>query len=113
MAEFGSGFSELLVVFGGSGDENPCTLFACYQGIWAQRRVRSRLVSSERRVCKLSVPLCSAHPTMEHAQVETDPAYVDTSVRRWQKLTGGSARHAASGRSFDDLAREAEVANAA
>ena len=45
--------------------------------------------------------------------LELDPAYVDTSVRRWQKLTGGSARHAASGRSFDDLAREAEVANAA
>ena len=45
--------------------------------------------------------------------LELDPAYVDTSVRRRQKLTGGSARHAASGRSFDDLAREAEVANAA
>jgi DNA modification methylase len=45
--------------------------------------------------------------------MELDPAYVDTSVRRWQKLTGGSARHAASGRTFDDLAREAEVANAA
>jgi DNA modification methylase len=45
--------------------------------------------------------------------MELDPAYVDTSVRRWQKLTGGSARHAASGRSFDDLAREAEAANAA
>jgi DNA modification methylase len=45
--------------------------------------------------------------------MELDPAYVDTSVRRWQKLTGGSARHAATGRSFDDLAREAEVANAA
>src|SRR6201997_257852 len=45
--------------------------------------------------------------------MELDPAYVDTSVRRWQKLPGGSARHAASGRSFDDLAREAEVANAA
>jgi DNA modification methylase len=45
--------------------------------------------------------------------LELDPAYVDTIVRRWQALTGGSARHAASGRSFDDLAREAEVANAA
>jgi DNA modification methylase len=45
--------------------------------------------------------------------MELDPAYVDTSIRRWQKLTGGSARHAESGRSFDDLAREAEVANAA
>jgi DNA modification methylase len=45
--------------------------------------------------------------------LELDPAYVDTIVRRWQALTGGKARHAASGRSFDDLAREAEVANAA
>ena len=45
--------------------------------------------------------------------LELDPAYVDTIIRRWQALTGGSARHAASGRSFDDLAREAEVADAA
>src|ERR1700680_3575760 len=45
--------------------------------------------------------------------LELDPLYVDTIVRRWQALTGGSARHAASGRSFDDLAREAEAANAA
>jgi DNA modification methylase len=45
--------------------------------------------------------------------MELDPGYVDTIVRRWQALTGGSARHAASGRSFDDLAREAEAANAA
>jgi len=45
--------------------------------------------------------------------LELDPGYVDTIVRRWEAMTGGSARHAASGRSFDDLAREAEVANAA
>jgi DNA modification methylase len=45
--------------------------------------------------------------------LELGPVYVDTIVRRWQRLTGGSARHAASGRSFDDLARQAEAANAA
>jgi DNA modification methylase len=45
--------------------------------------------------------------------LELDPAYVDTIIRRWQTLTGESARHAASGRSFDDLAREAEAADAA
>jgi DNA modification methylase len=45
--------------------------------------------------------------------LELDPGYVDTIVRRWQKLSGGSALHGISGRSFDDLAREAEVANAA
>jgi DNA modification methylase len=45
--------------------------------------------------------------------MELDPGYVDTIIRRWQALTGGRARHAASGRSFNDLAREAEAANAA
>src|ERR1700730_7308754 len=44
--------------------------------------------------------------------MELDPAYVDTAIRRWQTLTGGSARHAASGRLFDDLARGAEAADA-
>jgi DNA modification methylase len=44
--------------------------------------------------------------------LELDPAYVDTIIRRWQSLTGGDARHSTSGRSFDDLAREAEAANA-
>src|SRR5947209_2328501 len=45
--------------------------------------------------------------------LELDPVYVDTIIRRWQVLTGRSARHAASGRLFDDLAREAEAVNAA
>ena len=47
---------------------------------------------------------------------ELDPRYVDTIVRRWQKLTGNTARHAETGRAFDDLASEAseaEVADAA
>ena len=45
--------------------------------------------------------------------LELDTGHLDTAMRRWQALTGGSARHAASGRSFDDLADEAEAANAA
>ena len=45
--------------------------------------------------------------------LELDPLYVDTIIHRWQALTGGSARHGVSGRSFDDLAREMEAANAA
>jgi DNA modification methylase len=44
---------------------------------------------------------------------ELDPGYVDTIIRRWQKLTGNAARHADSGRSFDDLACRVEVADAA
>jgi DNA modification methylase len=45
--------------------------------------------------------------------MEFDPIYIDTAIRRWQTLTGESACHAGSGCSFDDLAREAEVGNAA
>jgi DNA modification methylase len=44
--------------------------------------------------------------------LELDPTYVDTTIRRWEALTGGSARHADTGRSFDDLARELEASDA-
>jgi DNA modification methylase len=44
--------------------------------------------------------------------VELDPAYVDTIIRRWQRLSGGSARHAASGRNFDDIAQDLEAPRA-
>jgi DNA modification methylase len=45
--------------------------------------------------------------------LELDPGYVDTAIRRWQALTGEKARHAESGRRFDDLADEAGAADAA
>jgi DNA modification methylase len=45
--------------------------------------------------------------------LELDPGYVDTIIRRWQSLTGGVARHAHNGRSFDDLAHEPVVGDAA
>jgi DNA modification methylase len=45
--------------------------------------------------------------------LELDFLYADTIIRRWQTLTGGKARHAESGSCFDDLAGEAEAANAA
>jgi len=37
---------------------------------------------------------------------------IRTVVRRWQRLTDRSAQHAVSGRGFDDLADEAEAADA-
>src|SRR5215472_12506656 len=45
--------------------------------------------------------------------LELDVGYVDTTIRRWQALTGGGARHATTGCSLDDLARETEGVNAA
>jgi DNA modification methylase len=44
--------------------------------------------------------------------LELDPLHVDTGLHRWQTLTGGTARHAVSGRSFDDLAAEVGAADA-
>ena len=42
--------------------------------------------------------------------LELDPLYVDTIVRRWQAFTRGTARHAANGKTFDEIqaAREAD-----
>ena len=40
--------------------------------------------------------------------IEIDPLYVDTIIRRWQSFTGLSATHFISGRSFNDLEREAQ-----
>ncbi len=37
--------------------------------------------------------------------MELDPLYVDTAIRRWQAMTGGKARHAVSGKLFDDLSK--------
>ncbi|MBZ5501452.1 MAG: site-specific DNA-methyltransferase [Acidobacteriia bacterium] len=44
--------------------------------------------------------------------MELDPIYVDTAVRRWQEFTGGTAVHAANGRSFAEMEEESnEEAN--
>lgn len=39
--------------------------------------------------------------------IELDPVYVDTVIRRWQAFTGQVATHAASGRTFTELEKEA------
>jgi DNA modification methylase len=39
--------------------------------------------------------------------LEIDPLYVDTAIRRWQAHSGDEARHAESGRSFDETAADA------
>ncbi len=44
--------------------------------------------------------------------IELDPLYVDTTIRRWQAFTGALARHAETGRAFNELASETELRNA-
>jgi DNA modification methylase len=43
--------------------------------------------------------------------IELDPLYVDVAIRRWQKITGLSARHAETGRMFADLEVRPEVSD--
>ena len=38
--------------------------------------------------------------------VELEPGFVDVAVRRWQAYTGGQARHAVTGKTFDEMAKE-------
>jgi DNA modification methylase len=45
--------------------------------------------------------LIAAERTGRRARViEIDPLFVDVSIERWQRLTGGNARHAESGKEF-------------
>jgi DNA modification methylase len=45
--------------------------------------------------------LIAAERTGRRARlIELDPIFVDASVERWQRLTGGTARHADTGRPF-------------
>jgi DNA modification methylase len=41
--------------------------------------------------------------------IEIDPLYVDTTVRRWQKLTGENATYAATGKTFAQIEAELEA----
>jgi DNA modification methylase len=38
--------------------------------------------------------------------IEIDPLYVDSTIRRWEKLTGEKARHEVSGLTFDEVAQQ-------
>lgn len=40
-----------------------------------------------------------------------DPRYVDTAIRRWQRLTGKKAIHLDSGATFDQVEAEKAIRN--
>lgn len=49
--------------------------------------------------------LLAAERTGRHARaIELEPKYVDTAIRRWQRVTGEQALHASTGSTFDNLA---------
>jgi len=60
-----------------------------------------------------STPLLAAERTARRCyRLEIHPAHVDTVICLQETVTGGRPRHAVSSRSINDLAREAETANA-
>lgn len=51
--------------------------------------------------------LIAAEKTRRHARlIELDPAYVDLTIRRWEKLTGRTAVHDETGLTFAEIAAE-------
>ncbi len=51
--------------------------------------------------------LLAAQRTGRKARLlEIDAAYVDVAIERWRKMTGGTARLAATGQTFEEVARE-------
>lgn len=51
--------------------------------------------------------LLAAEQTGRRARLlEIDAAYVDVTIERWQKMTGAAARLAATGQTFEEVARE-------
>jgi DNA modification methylase len=56
--------------------------------------------------------LIAAEKTGRRARlIEIDPLFVDASIERWQRLTGGAARHADSGRLFVRSGSPAQTGN--
>jgi hypothetical protein len=41
--------------------------------------------------------------------MDIDPAYIDVTIRRWQKMTGRKAVHAVSQMTFDNLEQGAVI----
>ena len=54
--------------------------------------------------------LIAAEKSRRRARViEIDPVYVDVTIRRWQRLAGGSAIHSASGRTFSEIENDRKL----
>jgi DNA modification methylase len=57
--------------------------------------------------------LIAAHQTGRRGYlIELDPLYVDVTIKRYERLTGGAAVHAASGFTFVQLQTERASGNA-
>jgi DNA modification methylase len=102
--------------FGKSGEEG--NLLALHPTVKPVALVADAVMDASARGDIVLDPFLGSGTTMIAAErsgrrcrgLELDPLYVDAAIRRWQAYAGDSARHAISGRSFDELEAEARHA---
>ncbi len=99
------------------GDEG--NLLELHPTVKPVQMVADALLDSTKRGDTILDPFLGSGTTLMAAErtgrscfaIEIDPSYVDAAIRRWQKHTGSSAVNAASGESFDNIAKRGLVAN--
>lgn len=102
--------------FGRSSNENPLALHPTVKPV---ALIADAIIDSTGRGDIVLDPFVGSGTTIVAADrtgrrchsIEIDPLYVDVAIRRWQKLTGGIARHAVTGWRFSDVEAEAGERN--
>jgi DNA modification methylase len=103
--------------FGRAGEEGR--LAALHPTIKPVAMVADAILDSSRRGNIVLDPFLGGGTSLMAAErvgrrcygLELDPLYVDVILRRWQDFTGATARHAASGLGFDEIARTRHAAH--
>lgn len=96
--------------FGRKGEEG--NLLALHPTVKPVQLVADALLDCSARGDIVLDPFLGSGTTLMSAErvgrrcfgLELDPLYVDTVIRRWQVFTGDRARHAGSGRTFEEIA---------
>ncbi len=94
--------------FGGGGEEGK--LLTVHPTVKPTAMVADAIMDSSRRDDIVLDPFLGSGTTILAAErtgrcgrgIELDPYYVDVAIRRWQAHTRDCARHAVTGRTFDD-----------
>lgn len=98
-------------------DTSEGNLLALHPTVKPLALVADALLDASQRGDRVLDPFLGSGTTLIAAEqtgrvgfgIELDPLYVDVAVRRWQRLTGRLARHAATGQTFDACAAERAV----
>jgi len=96
------------------GPDNPLSLHPTVKPIGL---VADAILDASRRGQTVLDPFLGSGTTLLAAErtgraaagMELDPVYVDTAIRRWQRMTGAQATHAQTGETFEVMERQRAV----